>query len=290
MIEIKPVESASPVTQFRMAHEIRWQSPYYTAAYWLDGLLIDTGCAHTARQLGAALKGWRVDTVVNTHSHEDHIGANTTVQEMHRCAILAHPAALPILQNPRLQPLQPYRRLFWGWPKPSHGQAVGNQLHTPHFRFQVIHTPGHSPDHICLFEPEHGWLFSGDAYVGGKDRALRQGYDIHGIIASLKKLAALPVQTIFSGSGSIRTEGVRHLQDKIDYLEELGQRIQELHRQGRSARYIRRTLLGRELPIAYLTLGHFSGLRLVRSYLAEPTPPQPEPASEIEGPSPEPEG
>lgn len=275
MIEIKPVEGASPVTQFRMARELRWLWSYYTAAYWVDGLLIDTGCAHTARQLGAALKGWRVDTVVNTHSHEDHIGANAMVQEMHRCPILAHPAALPILQDPRRQPLQPYRRIFWGWPRPSQGQAIGEQIETPHFHFQVIQTPGHSPDHICFFEPEHGWLFTGDAYVGGKDRALRQGYDIHGILASLRKLAELPVQMIFCGSGSVRTEGARHLQDKVDYLEELGERIQELHRRGLSARQIRRRLLGRELPITYLTLGHFSGLRLVRSYLAKPIPPIP---------------
>jgi glyoxylase-like metal-dependent hydrolase (beta-lactamase superfamily II) len=275
MIAVNAVEGASPVTQFRLARELRWPAPYYTAAYWVDGLLIDTGCAHTARQLGSALKGWRVKTAVNTHSHEDHIGANATVQEMFRCPILAHPAALPILQDPRLQPLQPYRRLFWGWPKPSQGQAIGEQVETPRFRFQVIHTPGHSPDHICLFEPEQGWLFSGDAYVGGKDRALRQGYDIHGIIASLKKLAELPVRTIFSGSGSIRTEGTRHLRDKIDYLEDLGERIQELHRQGLSARRIRRKLLGREVYITYLTLGHFSGLHLVRSYLAEPVPPEP---------------
>jgi glyoxylase-like metal-dependent hydrolase (beta-lactamase superfamily II) len=137
----------------------------------------------------------------------------------------------------------------------------------------VIHTPGHSPDHVCLFEPEQGWLFSGDAFIGGQDRALRQGYDIHGIIASLKKLAELPVRKIFSGSGSVRTEGTRHLQDKIDYLEGLGQRIQALRRQGLSARRIRRKLFGRELPIAYITLGHFSGLHLVRSYLAQPTPP-----------------
>jgi glyoxylase-like metal-dependent hydrolase (beta-lactamase superfamily II) len=73
----------------------------------------------------------------------------------------------------------------------------------------VIPTPGHSPDHICLFEAQQGWLFSGDAYIGGKDRALRAGYDIHGIIASLKRLSELPVTTIFSGSGTVRGQGVQ---------------------------------------------------------------------------------
>ena len=140
-------------------------------------------------------------------------------------------------------------------------------MRTRRFEFQVIHTPGHSPDHICLFEPEQGWLFTGDAYIGGRDRALRAGYDIHGIIASLRLLAELPVTTILSASGSVRDAGTRPLQDKVAYLEELGGRIESFSRQGLSAPRIRRRLFGRELPISYLTLGHFSGLRLIESYL-----------------------
>ncbi len=268
MIQVEATTTAPAVVRFRMARELLGKQFYRTAAYWVDGLLIDTGCAHTARQLTSTLKGWRVDQVVNTHSHEDHIGANAQVQEMFRCPILAHPDALPILQNPRLQPLQPYRRLFWGWPRPSEGEPIGDSVETEHYRFKVIRTPGHSPDHICLLEPDQGWLFSGDAYIGGQDRALREGYDICGIIDSLKKLAEFPVQTIFSGSGSVRTNGVEQLWEKITYLEELGERIRTLRDQGLSARRIRRRLFGRELPITYLTLGHFSGLRLVQSYLA----------------------
>ena len=273
MIRVERVANAPEVVKLRLARTLLGKPFYFTAAYWVDGLLIDTGCAHTARQLTAALKGWQVGQVVNTHSHEDHIGANARVQELFGCPILAHPEALPILHDPKLQPLQPYRRLFWGWPQPSQGVPLGEGVETENHRFRVIHTPGHSPDHVCLFEPDRGWLFSGDAYIGGQDRALRQGYDIHGIIASLKKLAELPVQWIFSGSGTVRTDGTKHLSDKIAYLEGLGERIRHLSEQGLSARRIRRQVLGRELPITYLTLGHFSGLRLVQSYLAETSTP-----------------
>ncbi len=277
MIQIEPVTASGQVLRLRLARNLLGRPYYFTAAYWVDSLLIDTGCAHTARQLTSALRGWRVERVVNTHSHEDHIGANAGVQATFGCPILAHPAALPILENPRLQPLQPYRLLFWGRPRPSHGEPVGERVETGRFCFQVIHTPGHSPDHICLFEPEQGWLFSGDAYIGGEDRALRAGYDIHGILASLKKLATLPVQVLFSGSGSVRAEGVRPIQAKIAYLEELGERIGALQAQGLSPRRIRRRLLGRELPIAYITLGHLSGRHLIRSYLAAPRPSEPAP-------------
>ena len=43
---------------------------------------------------------------------------------------------------------------------------------------KVIHTPGHCSNHLCLYEPNKGWLFTGDLFVGGKDRALRAGNDI----------------------------------------------------------------------------------------------------------------
>ena len=267
MIQAERVLPSGEVLKLRVARDFLGRPIYFTAAYWVDGLLIDTGCAHTADEFLRALEDQHVGQVVNTHSHEDHIGANAAVQAAFGCPIYAHPEALPVIHDPRRQPLQPYRRLFWGWPRPAEATAVGQQIETGRFRFEVIHTPGHSPDHICLFEPERGWLFSGDTFIGGEDRAQREGYDIHGIIASLKKLARLPVQVIFSGSGSVRQAGIEPLRQKITYLEDLGQRVRSLHDQGLSPRQIRWRLFGPELPIAYVTLGHFSGLHLIRSYL-----------------------
>jgi len=267
VIQSEAVAEAGQVIKLRMARTLFGRPTYFTAAYWVDGLLIDTGCARTARQLMDTLQKWPVKRVVNTHCHEDHIGANADLHEHFGCPLLAHPAALPILHDPHLQPLQPYRRILWGRPKASEGQAVGDWVSTEHHHFQVIHTPGHSPDHICLFEPEQGWLFSGDAYIGGQDRALRAGYDIREILCSLKRLAELPVRILFPGSGTVRANGPEALTEKIGYLEALDTKIHELRDRGLSVRQIRHHLFGAEEPIAYLTLGHFSGMRLVRSFL-----------------------
>jgi len=182
---------------------------------------------------------------------------------------VAHEEALPILANPRLKPLRPYQRIMWGYPPPSKGAAIPSTLETRRYRFQVIHTPGHSSDHICLFEPRQGWLFTGDAYVGGFDRALRADYNVWQIIDSLKKLVSLDPKILFPGSGTVRENAREELTKKIAYLEEMGLRVHELYRKGWNRWSIRRKLFGPEMSIAYFTLGHFSGRNLVRSYIED---------------------
>ena len=263
------IEQIGEIRKFRLARAIAGRGLYFTAAYWVDGLMVDTGCAHTVRELLQALDDLQVLWIVNTHSHEDHIAGNGRLQAKFRSEIFAHPQALPILEQPRRNRLRPYQLLMWGYPEPSHGKEIGEFLETERHRFEVIHTPGHSPDHICLYEPKQGWLFTGDVYVGGRDRALRLDYNVWQIIDSLKRLASLEVEILFPGSGTPRVSPHEELSRKIRYLEGTGERVLELHRQGWSRRRIRRRLFGREMPIAYITLGHFSGANLVRSYIED---------------------
>ncbi len=259
------------VTRFDFARALAGRGRYWTTAYLVDGMMVDTGCAYTARELVRALGGIPLVRIVNTHSHEDHIGANGALQrERFGLEILSHPLALPVLADPRrTQPLHPYRRIFWGWPEASQGKPIsdGAVIETEHHHFQVIHTPGHSPDHLCLYEPHQGWLFTGDLFVGGQERALRRDFDIWQIIASLKKIAVLPAARLFPASARVRDNPQQELATKISYLEELGKRVLDLRRQGQSVRGIVRAVCGGPMPIEFITLGHFTRQWLVLSYL-----------------------
>jgi glyoxylase-like metal-dependent hydrolase (beta-lactamase superfamily II) len=261
------------LTRIDSARTIAGRGYYWSTAYLIGSLLVDSGCAHTSYELVRALSGKSVTQIINTHSHEDHIGANGLFQEKRPgLKIFAHPLALPVLENPwEKQPLHPYRRIMWGWPAPSFGQPVedGAVIEAKQYSLQVIHTPGHSPDHICLYEPSRGWLFTGDLFVGGRDRALRKEYRIWEIITSLKRVAQLPLTRLFPGCARVRENPNQAISDKIEYLEETGGKVVDLHEKGMSVNRIAQTVFGGPMFIEVFTLGHFTRRTLVESFLMD---------------------
>jgi len=262
-------KQSGEVTSYCMGRSIGSFVPYAVHAFLIGDTLIDTGTIHAQREFSQALEGKPITTIINTHHHEDHIGNNHFFQSRFNTAIYAPYDALSFLEHPHDIGLHLYQRFVWDWPEPSQGEPIGESITCAGHTFEVILTPGHCPDHICLYEPERKWLFTGDIFCGKIVRYLRADEDFHTILSSLKKLAELDFSILFCCLKGAVEDGKTALLDKIGYMENLMGTVMDLHARGLSPRTIRKKLLGKEDAMFYMTGGHFSKQHVIDSILAQ---------------------
>ena len=88
------------------------------------------------------------------------------------------------------------RRYFMA-PRPNHRVAAGETLRLGRREFVGVHTPGHTADHLCLFDPSDGVLLSGDhvlpsitPHISGLGSVSDD--PLMDFMESLDKVAALP--------------------------------------------------------------------------------------------------
>jgi len=89
---------------------------------------------------------------------------------------------------------------------------------------QVLHTPGHSPGHLCFWEPKRGYLFSGDLIYKGTLFANYPSTDPAAYLASLEKVSGLPIRRIFPGHHdlTISNDLVVEMRDALQRLKTEG--------------------------------------------------------------------
>lgn len=270
------VEQHGPVLAIRMARGFLGRPLVWTTAYWVDGLLIDTGPRCAAAELLKVLSQVPVNQIVVTHGHEDNIGGLEDVHSRFPHApIFAPYHAIDVIQEPTRLQLQFYRRMVWGVPKALKQvralDDVDNTLRTSTHTFRVIETPGHSRDHISLFEPTQRWLFSGDAFVGGMERSWARESDLFSVIGSLQTLMSLRPERLFPSSGEVRRTPRPEIAEKITTLQRLSKEVARLDAAGMSVEEMVVCLFKGESSLRLWTNGHFSAANLVeacRSYNA----------------------
>lgn len=68
---------------------------------------------------------------------------------------------------------------------------------------QVLHTPGHSPGHMCFYEKERGYLFTGDLVYKDTLFAYYPSTDPEAYLKSIERVASLPVNRVFPAHHSL---------------------------------------------------------------------------------------
>lgn len=160
--------------------------------YLIEGdrpLLIDAGVG-TPSHLGDidAAAGRRDLHLVVTHAHSDHIGGAATILERRPSTRLSK-MPWPIRD----------RDLPWT------ALADGDALETGEGVLQVVHTPGHAPDHICLWHAESRTVFVGDMLQQGTTVVIpaSHGGSLSAYLGSLDRLSRLTPRRAFPAHGPV---------------------------------------------------------------------------------------
>lgn len=168
-----------------------------------------------------------------THLHWDHIGGLKGFADF-----CAHEAELSWLNGHYPLPIQTVRamlqrsappwfdvasyRLFQG--TPTRLVADGDVIDLGGRWIEALHTPGHSPGHLCWFDRTRGWVFTGDLIYKGTLVAFFPTTDPQAYLRSLEKVAALPVKRLLPAHGpvDIAVELLSRMCDGFRWLNQRG--------------------------------------------------------------------
>jgi glyoxylase-like metal-dependent hydrolase (beta-lactamase superfamily II) len=138
------------------------------------------------------------------------------------------------------------------FPTPTQRLEDAQRVRFARREWVAVHTPGHTPDHLCLFDPEHGVMLAGDhvlptitPHIGGLGD-LADPLDAY--LSSLRKVAALDgVSVVLPAHGDPFT-------DLPGRVTEIGE-----HHEGRLQKLVDAAhALGREATVAELMRSLFS--------------------------------
>ncbi len=142
--------------------------------------LIDTGSdgfiQRHIRRINTGVGKVQVEKIVLTHTHFDHIGGVAELQKLYDCQVLS------------------YSR----YEDSQRTMVDGDILHLGDSYFEVIYSPGHSSDSVCLYNKSNGVLFSGDTQIRINTTG---GSYTPEFINTIRRLAQLSITVIYPGHG-----------------------------------------------------------------------------------------
>jgi glyoxylase-like metal-dependent hydrolase (beta-lactamase superfamily II) len=172
------------------------------------GALVDPGSVLMRRSLERHLEGataGSVTAVTATHAHEEHVGnlewaANRTAAPLYLPGVLARH-----LRSPRRLPIA--RAFAFGRPHALTCQVSDTAAGIPidNGCLEVIPAPGHSAEHVALFDPQQRVLLVGDTFIGAYFSAANAETDGNAWLGTLRRLLDLDFDLMVEGHGRVHT-------------------------------------------------------------------------------------
>ena len=180
---------------------------YESNTFWLvaeQKAIVDLGSLTTAKRLPLA----EACCIILTHLHYDHTAALDQLQLPDSTKIMMHEA------DAKAMGTNASAAHFFGARAPRfHIDTLlrdGTKIDLGDSILDVIHTPGHTPGSICLYDDHSKSLFSGDTVFpyGGIGRTDLPGGNSHDLIRSISRLEKLEVSVLYPGHGEVTANNV----------------------------------------------------------------------------------
>ncbi len=164
--------------------------------------VIDPGpddAKHVSAIVGASMRE-RVRWVLLTHTHPDHSPATAKLVKATGAEVLA------------------FTKRDLGL-KVDRAIGEGDTIDGTEFRLEVLHTPGHAPNHLCFFLEEERVLFTGDTILDGMYSVVspKTGGDMAKYIATLERLRKMRLARIAPGHGDVIEEPRARIDDYLQH-------------------------------------------------------------------------
>jgi glyoxylase-like metal-dependent hydrolase (beta-lactamase superfamily II) len=188
-----------------------------------EAILVDAGVGKSSHlaAIDRELGGSKLARVLVTHGHVDHASGAPIIAARHPATTFSK---FPWPDHDELYDVH--------WQPLADGETVslgGRSL-------TVLHTPGHSPDHVTFWQEETRSAFTGDLIVLGGSVVISWAYggDVAAYLASLQRLIGLQPAVLFPAHGPMIKDPIAALAHSIEHRLGREQQVIRALREGRS--------------------------------------------------------